>query len=500
MIKMLIGLLLLICGAFGCSSMEEKIQPATELDLLQTIVDQNRTLTSFNSELPFEATYPFNGESTELSDQQLERLRITENEDQMMSKEETLEDIDLLHRTWKYSYAMYSWHGGDEAFNQAHTNLTETIDQEYSDEDEITGDELAEHLCDHYGFLTDPHVQIGGSSVVISEHDFYTTEELEFILDENGDYWLHKSDELLDKLVAINGAPDVEDFLVPSLNNDGKLVYYLGYYTSEPVTNPWSLEFESKDDREVFVRRVGFDYLSDRSFNMYEKDEVDVVQFRNMTVYEDDSHTYEDMLESAQELKDSPYFILDLRNNGSDNVDFVAKWYEEMFDQEAGLGEYLVQLSTTTNDVFLEETVKLYDEEGALIEQSLHHVDEDEENERREPNWYIENKDLTSIDDNDTPIFVLIDQGTSSAAERMTKQLKQVNQVYVVGVPSAGALSSSRSLNFELPNSQIRMSVPSEFSYHPRLMEKEGVGIEPDLWIYPRFAKNRVIAWIENHY
>jgi hypothetical protein len=38
------------------------------------------------------------------------------------------------------------------------------------------------------------------------------------------------------------------------------------------------------------------------------------------------------------------------------------------------------------------------------------------------------------------------------------------------------------------------------FRYHPQFLEKEAIGIEPDLWVYPRFARERVVKWIGNNH
>jgi len=501
--KFMLGLIILVFSLIGCANVEV-MQAADEQEQLEKIVKKNRTLESSMGEPPIDVIYTFMSEDSELTDRELNKLSVSDEATSDVLKEDLLEDVEMLNSTWKYAYPLYEWYGGNESFDQAYEQLVETIKRNYESGAEVDHDDFVRHLQEHYRFITDQHVHIDGEPLTPRKKQFYTTEQMMFIADESGDYWLYENGETTDRLESVNNDENVDDYVVPSLNDEGELVYFLGQFSNNLSVNPWLLAFDNNSRMEVTIRRVGFDYLSDRTFNVYEEDGVPIVQMRSMSIYEDSPHDYDDMLNAAHDVKDESYFILDLRNNFGGNSDFVSKWFEELFGVKAGLGEDTIRLFSTTNNVFFENTVQI-DEQAGLVWETFDETTDDyfrfeEYDFPRDPVWDIEKSQLTTIENNDTPIFVIIDEGTTSAAEVLTQQLKQVNDVYIVGAPTAGAIHSSNALIWELPNSGISVSVPSVFSYNHDMNEKEAVGIEPDIWVHPRFAKARVISWIENHY
>ncbi|WP_218244171.1 hypothetical protein, partial [Pseudomonas sp. 2995-3] len=66
-----------------------------------------------------------------------------------------IEDIELLHLTLKYKYALYEFMGGDEAFLKAKNDLIEEVNQ--APESIMNRASFISLLREHYDFIEDAH-------------------------------------------------------------------------------------------------------------------------------------------------------------------------------------------------------------------------------------------------------------------------------------------------------------------------------------------------------
>lgn len=242
--KFMLGLIILVFSLIGCANVEV-MQAADEQEQLEKIVKKNRTLESSMGEPPLDVIYTFMSEDSELTDRELNKLSVSDEATSDVLKEDLLEDVEMLNSTWKYAYPLYEWYGGNESFDQAYEQLVETIKRNYESGAEVDHDDFVRHLQEHYRFITDQHVHIDGEPLTPRKKQFYTTEQMMFIADESGDYWLYENGETTDRLESVNNDENVDDYVVPSLNDEGELVYFLGQFSNNLSVNPWLLAFDN---------------------------------------------------------------------------------------------------------------------------------------------------------------------------------------------------------------------------------------------------------------
>ena len=178
-------------------------------------------------------------------------------------------------------------------------------------------------------------------------------------------------------------------------------------------------------------------------------------------------------------------------------------WLEEFFEKPIGLHAQHIHLFSKTSMTFLQDTLDRYNENGisqqAFDEEFSDIFRVEEVGDLTEPHWEVEEKLFGKMEDNNTHIFILTDNNTASASEHLVAALKQVNNTTVIGMNTLGTMISGNSLLWQLPNTNVEMLVPTFFNYSPDLLEKEGVGIQPDIWVRPDRVEQRVIEFIKNN-
>ncbi|UJW58816.1 hypothetical protein HXZ66_16005 [Bacillus sp. A116_S68] len=500
MMMWIISLLILCSLVAGCS--ESVVEPQSDIEKLREMTAEERFSESVRGDEIEKYLYDIENDDNEVEPNDLNRLRLSNGRAEAVTKEEMILDSHLLNQLWSHSYALYEVYGGQDSFSQAHEQLIATIEDEYAEGEETEYDDFIALISDHYAFITDQQLLIDGSPFYDRDHQFFITEELAFVKDDNNTYWLYKDGHKQDKVVSING-DDPDPYLLPSLNFEGELVYFPGMYTDYLPQQLWDIDLENQETLEVAVRQSGLDRLRDTSFDVYEDEEVPIVQMRNMLVYKEDSYNYEDMLGSADQVAEAPSFILDLRNNNHGHIKFAQEWYKRLTSHEPSIKSYSAQLITPTTLTFLEDKVERNREAGVEWKGLLDTEDPFNINEfqnETQLQWRIEEMATDDLTELDSTVYILIDEATSASAEILVAYLRQHPNVYIVGTPSKGAMSSGNSQLVELPHSGAKVSIPSMLRFHPQFLEKEAIGIEPDLWVYPRFARERVVKWIENNH
>ncbi|MDX5475628.1 MAG: hypothetical protein LPK00_08815 [Bacillaceae bacterium] len=352
----------------------------------------------------------------------------------------------------------------------------------------------------------DGHFAINKMKMGDFQHTLYLTDQYSFYQNEDMEFTLTTDENVL--LVAVNEDQQLEKYLYPTLNDHGEVVYNPAIFSS-PLSNAereWMLSLkDSQGMKEVIVQlrqesKVLSNNLSGPRFSFTEKEGVPWLQIRSMMVFENGSYDYNDIIQTATQLKGKPYFVLDLRGNTGGSMYAMKYWLEEFFEKPIGLHAQHVHLFSKTSMAFLQDTLDMYSENGisqqAFDEEFSDIFRVEEVGELAEPHWEVEEKLFGKIEDNNTHIFILIDNNTASASEHLVAALKQVNNTTIVGMNTMGTMISGNSLRWQLPNTNVEMFVPTFFNYNPDLLEKEGVGIQPDIWIRPDRAEQRVINFI----
>ena len=91
---------------------------------------------------------------------------------------------------------------------------------------------------------------------------------------------------------------------------------------------------------------------------------------------------------------------------------------------------------------------------------------------------------------------MLIDSYVGSAGEDSVKYVQQLENVVVVGTNTCGAMLAGNAGVFILPNSRIGLSCGTKISLCEDLVNPDGRGRMPDLWVRPDEALERAVKYI----
>ncbi|GAE25394.1 hypothetical protein JCM9140_1386 [Halalkalibacter wakoensis JCM 9140] len=492
----------------GCSN-----TPTVELEeeavhLLEALSKENR----FYKEHSFHETnhlYDYSlSADEELTDEIVEQLRISNTKTPELTKETMIEDVEILHLALKHMYALYEYMGGDEAFEKARDNVINDLN-EVDDETSLSLQSFIDLLKKHYRFVQDTHFYIDNAPLVQSEHTFYYSERFYFIHDEDGAFRLAENEQV--KLVDINGDRNLESYLNYSLHDDGTIVLIPSIFSTELKAEESVWEVTLQEDGLLKTETITLEPMPNEIprhqfgdlFSVTEKEGVPWVQLRSMFAYEGAMYDYDDIIHTANELNKEPFFVLDIRGNEGGSMILVEKWLKEFFGQSINWSAQSIYLFSNTSRTFVEDTINLYQSIGI----SAQTFEDDFTDlfrmkalkEYMEPHWEIEENVYEEVNDNRTHIFILVDHNTASAAEHLVAKLKLANKTTVVGGNTRGSIISGNSLMWQLPHSQIQMFTPTFFNYNPDLLEKETVGIQPDLWVTATRVESRLLSFIEQY-
>ncbi|MBM7663476.1 hypothetical protein JOC85_004352 [Bacillus mesophilus] len=499
---------LLLIG--GCS----KYQPLTDeaLASLNEVSEQNLYFTESSLHKQKLPLYDYSvTKDTELSRDVLETLRIvnqeSSNSSSSFTKKEILEDIEVMHLSLKYMYALYEYMGGDLTFETARDLLVKDV--QAHEEDVMTKAQILHLIERHYHFIADAHFKIDQTPLNTSGYEFFTTSLYSFIQDETGDFWSIGREKA--QLLSVNNDHDIESYIRPTINENGDIGYILGIF-SPPLNKEereWRVVLQVGDKKKeeiVELRPESKELSKSRQGSrllLTEKEGVPWLQIRSMFVLENDPFSYSDIIKTAREVRDEPYLVLDVRGNSGGSMILVKKWLEEFFKKPVSWNSKSIYLFSDTGKTFVQDTVDLYLKQGLsteTFEEGYTDINRLENlNGPLGPTWEVEENEFHQVTDNETQIFILTDGNTASAAEHLVAQLKLANQTTVVGMSTMGAMISGNALIYQLPHTNIKMEVPTYFNYNTDIINKETVGLQPDFWVRPEVTEQRVLAFINKN-
>jgi hypothetical protein len=115
---------------------------------------------------------------------------------------------------FRYSYAGYSYFGGDDTFEKAKENIIKSID-DYPKE-KITSKELEKIIINNTDFIQDGHFRINNKSP-LKKYYYYSNEDIS-LNKSTGGYYINKDDEKW-YVKTINNSDNFEDYLKLSINS-----------------------------------------------------------------------------------------------------------------------------------------------------------------------------------------------------------------------------------------------------------------------------------------
>jgi len=402
-----------------------------------------------------------------------------------ISREDALEEVDFLFKMLKYGYAGYGLFGGDETFEKG----KEKIIQEISEADTFLIGNYAGIIIENLSFINDGHFRFGNQSL-FTRHHFHYSREIDFSRDEEGFFTTKEGEQVY--LDSVNGS-DPEDYLKLSLDEEGNLVYRLAKITPGdgwpyPVTLSFSDNQGSDELVNLFpIQSMGFDRVI---YDSYEREGYPVIVHRIAPGWEEEE--MKRFTDGAKELKNEKVAILDIRGHVGGADMFGRGWVQNYTGSLRGpsAGRIMVDLRTQTAQKFQVSWYEGTDRDSGWAESRFSPV---------EGGWSNISFSKPRFHTNDRYLIVLIDDNNASAGESFVRFLKQVENVIIIGSNTSGVSTVGNVATFFLPHSAIPIQMGVSLFLEPDLSMREGIGIEPDIWVDPRGSLELAIKFAKNY-
>ena len=406
-----------------------------------------------------------------LTEEEIKSLK-TEKECDLFTRislEEAKRDVDVYIRALKYGYGGYLYFGGDEKFEKVRQELYTALDSMES----VYVFTLYRMLVDSFSFVDDSHFTINStvpSPNLTGSYQYYYTDEIYFSLDDNGYYtiindekWYY--DQSFDDSVQIKCVLDSNGNLVYSPIRFSKLNGVL-VASSILLKNGEKIKYKSI----LWKKSENFGSTSDTGYHSYAMNKdiayVTIREFPGSNSVEQLGFLY-----SGVEARNAKAVIIDLRSNSGGSVSH-KEWVKNFkaihaFNNKSAEG--------TLATLFTNKRMK-YGKE------------------------YLSRSVIDRCDQipNDTPVFLLVDRNTASAAEMFLAELQVMENVMIVGATTSGCVICGGVKNYYLPNSGIRIRFGCQLYFFYDMTNIDTIGFEPDVWCDPKYSLTYVLKLIEN--
>lgn len=435
----------------------------------------------------------------------LEVLTLSENPcPDSISEADAMEDIQMIRYLFENAYSGYAyWENQGVDFSAVCDSLYEFADGS----EKVAVVEFEKILTGGLSGIQDGHFSIAGHDrhrFLIRNMPFFTDVLVERSQTDVDDYTVVRSsynsvrpgmlyagtEEGLFRILSRSGVeqfqlgiftsekPEIEEFQFFSPNtNDSTLIV--------PVTlpvHPCRLTEWEAPDSSIYSRTVidGVDHIRIASFRTGNHEEM------------------QQFIECGQDLADSERFIVNLMGNGGGSSyyprDFVLGFNDEAHWKlcfaalwsPAIIGSYAL---TPIVEGMPSNNVQLI----SSMQESLERI-----RERPMRGWLpvMDEVQPRRMGNYDGLAVFMMDRGVASSGEALIDYSRSVPGAVLVGENSAGVGEFGEVRSYGLPNSLIRMRIPSKLF----LMEdfEEGTGFLPDYWLDSSEPVKEVIEWLNN--
>ena len=427
----------------------------------------------------------------------------------LYSLEQVEEDMDLLMLALQTNYGPFYYYGGREKFLQ----VKEEILKECSEAEKLTGDFLLACLLDKLSFLQDAHFSIQSKS--LSDYQvpcFYR--ETAFEKSESGYRPIYEEGDQAEQIKtveSVEGWDNLDELFKRSLSNDGEVVYYPVVYQladSEVIKAVNLSQLIKPDDLTIHYSDETTQILTAEPYKPYVSDEeekisyhvkqgVPVIFARNMYRSEPKSGELgKKFINYAEEFRNAPAMIVDLRTNSGGDLSCSAIWWETYTEQEVTANFlYIMKGSFQNWMAFARDANSDYYLSAETMQKTLGYrgISDYYTAAYSQPDKFVDNEELS---------IILTSKLTASAAEHFTEIAHNVNNTLVIGENSTGCMFGSGSDKYiELPNTHLRLTFGGSFSIYPEdpAYFQEFRGLEPDIWVPAGEAEELAVKFIERY-
>lgn len=377
-----------------------------------------------------------------------------------LTKEQALEDIDLIFRSFYTLYSPYEFFG-EELFDNAEKKAKKEVNEFFSSgEKEIYGLDFYNIIKNSLDFIVDSHACIGYLDKSYSFTDInkkryysYYLKDIVFREDDKGYYTLANGNKWY--LDNVNGG-DFKEYLKVTIDKNGELVYAL-----VRIANP---EKENMSDDTLTLKRGSAEYVCNIEWTKYDnyknasyksiagvriENGVPVIHARSfMGQYKSILTKYS---KSGKELREQFLFIVDIRaNNGGYSI-YNSDWIYNYINSYVHIPRFYGVLDSSGKVVL---TITNFP---------------------------------AKLADNKNNIILLVDNNVGSSGELAYSDFASINNTLIVGTNTIGCSLAGDCVEICLPNSGIYFSLGRNFFYFYKNQYKgmgpEGIGFFPNVYV-----------------
>ena len=379
--------------------------------------------------------------------------------DKSLTHDEAVEDVNYLFEACYYAYGLYDYFGGHPAFDAAQQAILQYLESK----DTVTSQELEQIMVSHLGFIKDGHFSINQNHPAPFQIPFFFRQTA-FLKTEDGYQTVNG------KVVeSVENHEDLDELFKRSISKQGQLVYYPVLLKEAMYNGQSEFEKHTCDEKLVVHYTDGStETLTAEPWKLYfqnlpkgqntelrETNGIPVFQFNNFrTEYQGE------IVNGAEQLKDAPVSMLDLRSNMGGNTDTGYAW----FRRYVGYRGYNVPC----NGSFFRP--------DSTVPMSC-------------PDGWIERENV---------LVLLQGKASASASEVMADIICNLENALIIGENSWGALLGSAEY-MELPNSKcgVRMGMNNIYLTAEDEPFEEMRGFYPDIWVPAGEAEELAAKLIE---
>jgi len=400
-----------------------------------------------------------------------------------VSRENAIKDVDVLFDALRYAYGVYQYFGGDEVFEPAREKILEELNQ-------FDGSNLASALFSEIihrylsPIINDRHFFIG-QHLYVAEYTFLTSDDIFF--ERSGQRFRNRESGLyIEEIVGY----DVGELMRLQLNEYGHHFYapVLQREGTSRAAYTAVIKYEDGTSEYLELRHVPVSWnLFQSPSNLIYVDGIPVVSLESMmgmsaTPYGVYAHNF---FSYAEEVRDKPVVILDIRSNTGGMIILTQKW-AYLLTGEVIHGNYVQMENWNDEYEFIwtpwgdtSETNPFYfsDDDWSSLEFLFEEV-------TTVNGFNIRNLTERHIAEREQVLIVLIDRNTASAGEMFTDLIFNIENTIVIGQNTMGCIISNMAYpHLRLPNTRMPFAFGTSVFMWPEGHFAEGTGFAPNVWV-----------------
>lgn len=237
----------------------------------------------------------------------------------------------------------------------------------------------------------------------------------------------------------------------------------------------------------------------EQSYRYYEIGGIPILELNCFCRVSPEDNTIEEFIRDSKKMKEKDTIIIDLRNNIGGSMNNVKDWYRGFTGQRLKEDMISVGLYTNTSIALSKNKFETKENEKEEIKSQCVEAISEFENKNYFPGWSPVKYEEHLPPENKVKVYILVDKGTSSAAEFLAYYLRKLENVTIIGTNTNGCFLTGNCNSAFLPNSRIPLHISHKIYLSEDFNNIDGIGLLPDFWVKPDQSLDRIVKYINKN-